>query len=163
MLHPAMRPPMVESRPRIDGDEDEDDEEDEDEVESQKEEVALQHMVFRQIAANDRNICGILEDMSLICWGLRFDFPKPLLQPITKPGPFRQVAAGNLGICAILEESGEVECIGTAMHFMPANSKENWDQIYIGTATVCGVNEFSKAKCFGTTSVNIVPEDLDIA
>jgi hypothetical protein len=158
---------MLESHPRLDGEEDEDEIEEDDEIEEEDVPVEMQNVLFKQIATSNYLICGIrYTDDALHCWGSNHHVPKPLKEHLVKVGPYRQVANGDMGMCAILTETGELDCIGDAYHMIRNAGMyyEDWDQIYIGAYSICGITVDSKTSCFGgLPSVTNVPVDFDVA
>ena len=126
---------------------------------------------FKQISVGPELSCGItLHGQHLRCWGRSAFFEPPISMPRDVQGPFKQVSAGGRGICAIYatqEDADEIgaadrspdyvadglTCWGVASWIVKPKAFNGWDQISVGSTTVCGVSMESDMECFGADAI----------
>ena len=152
--------------------------------------VLMERFQFKQISVGEGFSCGIVlqeevanltavvHEGDLVCWG---GHRKHSSMPHHVVGPFKQVSVGSMGVCAIYmgEEDMDMDhrrkgtkgpaphnmkCWGFITNFVYPNDNA-WDQVSIGSLSVCGVTMMSQLECWGTGihDVKNMPRDIEIA
>ena len=99
----------------------------------------------------------------LNCWGARLAHSN---MPHYIRGPFKQVSVGSLGVCALRSAEGEgannstntdttmphsMQCWGFVTNLVSQEATNTaWDQVAVGTLSVCAVTMLSELECWGT-------------
>lgn len=168
-------------------DEDDDDIEYDDDGHEANDDVLLERLQFKQLSVGEGFSCGIafreerenathpVQEGDLVCWGGK---RKHGNMPHHIVGPFKQVSVGNLGVCAIYQaihqdnnygevdgsSEGRMQCWGFVTHLVSAKGTA-WDQVSVGTLSVCAVSMISELQCWGTGLHDVTrrPMDIEIA
>ena len=158
----------------------------------EEEEKLLEHLQFKQLSVGDAFSCAIVlqeegqgeekvedevvRDGDLVCWGGDKHHNK---MPHHVIGPYKQVSVGLFGVCAIkaarkidknIEENildwvpNTMQCWGFIRNLVsPGNAL--WDQVCVGSLSVCAVSMQSELKCWGTglNDVRNMPLGIQVA
>ena len=99
---------------------------------------------FESVSAGTGHSCGVREDGSVACWGLRFKGGQ--LRP--PEGVFQSVSAGVDHTCGVRED-GSVACWGEDGSGQASPPQGAFTAISAGTAYTCGVREGGPLECWG--------------
>ena len=103
-------------------------------------------LLFLAAATGATHTCGILDDATLLCWGLgdegQLDAPD---------GPFDMLSAGHAHTCAI-DASGETFCWGRNDHGQTELSGD-FVSVSAGGAHSCGLDAAGSVTCVGRNDV----------
>ena len=152
--------------------------------------ILMERLQFKQISVGEGFSCGIVlqeefanltavvHEGDLVCWG---GHRKHSSMPHHIIGPFKQVSVGSIGVCAIYigEEDRDLDprrkgtegpaphtmkCWGFITNFVFPRDIA-WDQVSVGSLSVCGVTMMSELECWGTGmhDVKKMPRDIEIA
>ena len=152
--------------------------------------ILMERLQFKQISVGEGFSCGIVlqeefanltavvHEGDLVCWG---GHRKHSSMPHHIIGPFKQVSVGTIGVCAIYIGGEDrdldsrrkgtegpaphtMKCWGFITNFVfPKDAA--WDQVSVGSLSVCGVTMMSELECWGTGmhDVKKMPRDIEIA
>jgi hypothetical protein len=149
--------------------------------------ILLERLQFKQISVGEGVSCGLTlastltdsagtpyADGDLVCWGNQQGHMK--MAPHTK-GPFKQVSVGPLGVCAIYADDAPtttaaaaparphgLQCWGFINNLFDATEAAlfSWDQVAVGSLSMCAVTMISELQCWGTGLHDIERRPLDI-
>ena len=152
--------------------------------------ILMERLQFKQISVGEGFSCGIVlqeefanltavvHEGDLVCWG---GHRKHSSMPHHIIGPFKQVSVGTIGVCAIYIGDDDryldprrkgtegpaphtMKCWGFITNFVFPKDIA-WDQVSVGSLSVCGVTMMSELECWGTGmhDVKKMPRDIEIA
>lgn len=132
---------------------------------------------FRQLAVDERRVCGLLKDGHTVCWGnnegniFLIDGMDMTAMPRTVgvDALFEAIAIGPLHACGIETDSGRILCWGDARHGrlgaaletpfsrpVPIEVDRRFVDVAVGFSTACGLTESGEVWCWGQNLTGIL-------